>query len=142
MASAFPQMEQVTRCDPESSLRVISAEDGSNAPQDILASLEFAELLKSASHSYDCIVVDTPPAGAFSDAALVARASTGATGTIMVVRGNRTPIEAAQATVRGLMSEGMGMPAAVLNDVDFRKSPRFLPYTVAQYSSARAYIRA
>ncbi|WP_237216128.1 GumC family protein [Falsiroseomonas oryziterrae] len=132
-------LDDAIRQDPDSPLRILAAEEGTNAPQDVLASAGFAEVLRAAALSFDCIIVDTPPAGAFSDAVLVARA---ATATILVVRCNRTPVDAAQAALRTLSAGGASLIAAVLNDVDLSKVPGYAPYELRRYGSLRGQVRA
>jgi len=132
-------LDAAIRQDPESPLRILAAEEGSNAPQDLLASEGFAAVLRTATLAFDCIIVDTPPAAAFSDAVLLARV---ATATIMVVRCNRTPVDVAQATVRTLSSGGAGLVAAVLNDVDLSRVPGYAPYELKRYGSLRGHVRA
>lgn len=88
---------------------LLDCEPGIPNPPDILASERFVSLVAALRHAYDYVVVDTPPLGAFVDAALVAQA---VDGVVFVVRehGSRRPavrqalaqLEAAGARVLGL----------------------------------------
>lgn len=129
-------LDEAVQQDPASPLRILAAEGTAVAPQDVLASRKFNRLLATAAKSFDCIILDTPPAAAFSDAVLVGRA---ATGTIMVVRCNNTPVDAAQDAVRGLTTGGAGVLGAVLNGVNFGQADGGASSAQKRYDTLRSY---
>ena len=84
-------------------------------PSELLGSPAMAELLHVARTTYDVVVLDTPPALAVADAAILA---TKADGVVFVVRAGATDRDGARAAVEQLSAVGARIIGAVLNDPD------------------------
>lgn len=67
----------------QQNLRFLDAEPNIPTPGDLLDSDRFSRLLASLERSFDYVVIDTPPLGAFVDAAILAAR---ADATLLVVR--------------------------------------------------------
>ena len=117
-------LDEVVQSDERSSLRVLPAENppGLAAPQDLLGSAAMADLLQLALETYDCIVIDTPPAGVVTDAAIVA---TMADAVIVVSRWQKTPVQALQSSIALLRGARAPLAGIVLNDADPRRLPAY-----------------
>ena len=99
----------------ETSLRgvyFLDAEPGIPNPEELLSSRRYASLIQAARRAYDLVVIDTPPVGAFADAAVVARQVDGA---ILVVRENFTDKRAAQLAMEQLRNSGAHVLGVVMN---------------------------
>lgn len=68
-------------------VRFLDAEPGIPNPEELLSSQRYANLIAQVRDAHDLVIFDTPPIGAFADAAVVARQTDGA---ILVIRENYT----------------------------------------------------
>ena len=90
----------------------LDAEPGIPNPEAILGSKRYAELLAQAREMYDMIIVDTPPVGAFADAAMVASQ---VDGVILVVREKFTNKKDAQLAMSQLRASTARVLGVVMN---------------------------
>lgn len=90
----------------------LDAEPGIPNPQEILQSKHYAALLERVAKEYDFVVIDTPPIGAFADAAVVARQ---ADGVCLVVREGFTDKREAMLAVEQLRASGARILGAIMN---------------------------
>lgn len=90
----------------------IDAEPGIPNPEELLSSQRFAAFIEQAKSNYDLMIVDTPPIGAFADAAVVARQTDGV---ILVVRENYTDKRDAQLAMSQLKASTARVLGVVLN---------------------------
>ena len=90
----------------------LDAEPGIPNPEELLSSRRFTELIGKARELYDYVILDTPPIGAFADAAVVARQVDGA---ILVVRENYTDKRDAQLAMNQLRASTAHVLGVVLN---------------------------
>ena len=90
----------------------LDAEPGIPNPEEILSSRRYASLLELARNTYDFVIVDTPPVGAFADAAVVARQVDGA---ILVVRENFTDKRDAVLAMNQLRASTAHVLGVVMN---------------------------
>ena len=72
---------------PLKNVDFLDAEPGIPNPEELLNSHRYGDLLDKVRGNYDFAIIDTPPIGAFADAAVVARQSDGV---LLVVRENFT----------------------------------------------------
>ena len=117
-------LEDAVQADDRSSLRVLPAENpaGPAAPQDLFSSVAMSNLLQRALETYDCVVIDTPPIGVVTDAAIV---SANADAVLFVARWQKTPVAALQASVALLRAVRAPLAGIVLNDVNPRQLPAY-----------------
>ena len=101
--------------DGRSTLRLLPAGQATTAPGDLLSGEAFRRLVTAAAAEHDCVLVDTPPLGAVSDALVVARA---VETTLLVVRADSTPRDGVAAAVKELLHADLPIAGVVLNATD------------------------
>ena len=107
-------------------LEFLDAEPHTANPQAILSSKRFERFIDSIKKSYDIVIFDTPPIGAFVDAAIV---SALADGTVMVVREGLTKREEMVATYNQLKTAGANVLGVCLNGCQTKGSEYYDYYT-------------
>ncbi|MEX0802442.1 MAG: polysaccharide biosynthesis tyrosine autokinase [Candidatus Binatia bacterium] len=93
-------------------------------PVDLLMSQKMRDVLRELRESFDFIVIDTPPAIAVSDAAVL---SVMCDGVVLVVNGNMTTTPTARRAVERLEKVGAPLLGAILNGIDIR-DPDYVDY--------------
>ncbi len=94
-------------------------------PSELLEEPAFQELLTELRTYYDYIIIDTPPVGSVTDAAIVAKESDGA---ILVVESERVSYKVAQKVKEQLEKTGCKILGAVLNKVNIEKNKYYGKY--------------
>jgi capsular exopolysaccharide synthesis family protein len=84
-------------------------------PAELLASRQFRDLLRSLGEHFDCIVIDTPPVMAVTDAVVAAHV---ASGVVFVVGAEMTSRHAAKTAVEQLANGRARFIGAALNKVN------------------------
>src|SRR5579884_1475382 len=97
---------------PMDNLFLIPAGSSNQNPAELVSSGRMSTLLNRLSPLFDWIILDSPPAVAVSDAALLAKYCDGV---IMVVRSNATPFDMAK---RARQEFGDNLVGVVLNGID------------------------
>jgi protein-tyrosine kinase len=110
---------------PMENLFLIPAGSRNENPAELVASGRMNGLLNRLQPLFDWIIVDSPPAAAVSDAALLAKYCDGV---IMVVRSNATPFDIAQ---RARQEFGDSLVGVVLNGID--TLPAYSQYYYSAY---------
>ena len=87
-------------------------------PAELLGSRRFADLTNSLGGHFDCVVIDTPPVLAVTDAAVVAHR---ASGVLFVIAADVTSRQAAQTALDQLEHAHAKFLGAVLNRVDVER---------------------
>ena len=82
-------------------------------PQELLGRASFGQLLMTAVHEFDVILIDTPSGGDYADAEIIA-ARAGAA--LLVTRKNRSLLPSAAQMARRLQDGGVNLVGSVLND--------------------------
>lgn len=95
----------------------LDCEPGIPSPSDVLASKRFRAFLSSVAEKYDYVVFDTPPVGAFVDAAVL---SSLVDGTLLVVREDGTPRDAVVKTYDQLKKADANVLGVVMNFCDYQ----------------------
>lgn len=95
------------------SLSVLAAGAVPPNPQELLGRHGFGDLLAQAAAQFDVVLIDTPCAGEFSDAEIIA-ARAGAA--IIVARKNQSVLPSTTALARRLQEGGVALVGSVLND--------------------------
>ena len=88
-------------------------------PAELLHSDRFRQVLDELTERYDRVLLDSPPVGAVTDAAILAQVVDGA---ILVVQANHTSKEAARRAYRRLENVDAKVVGVVLNDFDIESS--------------------
>ncbi len=86
-------------------------------PSEILGSASMKEILEKLKYNYDIVLIDTPPVGTVTDAAVL---STSADGVILVLDSGRIEIKAAQRAKKLLQQVNANIIGAVLNNVNIK----------------------
>lgn len=87
-------------------------------PSELLSSGRFAELLNKLSKEFEYIIVDTPPVGMVTDAAVI---SDSVSGTVVVIKQNYTYKDRFDKTIENLKKVDANIIGYVLNAVDENK---------------------
>jgi capsular exopolysaccharide synthesis family protein len=93
-------------------------------PADLLMSHKMNEVIEELRRSFDFVLIDSPPAIAVSDAAVV---SSLCDGVLLVFHAQKTSAHAARQAVERLDSIGATMLGVILNGVDIR-NPDYVDY--------------
>jgi polysaccharide biosynthesis transport protein len=93
-------------------------------PADLLMSHKMNEVIEELRRSFDFVLIDSPPAIAVSDAAVV---SSLCDGVLLVFHAQKTSANAARQAVERLDSIGATMLGVILNGVDIR-NPDYVDY--------------
>jgi capsular exopolysaccharide synthesis family protein len=102
-------------------------------PAELLGSKRFADLTTSLGGHFDCVIIDTPPVLAVTDAAVVAHR---ASGVLFVIAADGTSKQAAQTALDQLQHARAKFLGAVLNRIDIqRDSYYYSRYYRKEYSS-------
>lgn len=88
-------------------------------PAELLHSDRFKQVLDELTDRYDRVLLDSPPVGAVTDAAILAQVVDGA---ILVVQADQTSKEAARRAHRRLQNVDAKVVGVVLNDFDIESS--------------------
>lgn len=91
-------------------------------PSDLLGSNKMREILSSLRNSFDFILIDSPPAIAISDVAVI---SSVCDGVLLVLHGKKTTTAAARQALERLESVGAPVLGVILNSVDL-KNPDYV----------------
>lgn len=105
---------------------IIFAGPSAPNPSELLAQESFASLVHTMRGKYDYVLVDTPPVGSLTDAAVVARQCDGA---ILVVESDLVSRRVALKAKQQLEMSGCHILGAVLNKVDIKKNKYYSKYS-------------
>lgn len=105
-------IEDAVVATPQKRLDFLDAEPGIGSPADVIASRRFRMLVDKLGERYDFVVFDTPPVGAFVDAAQLAAMTDG---TVFVVREGFTHRDVAKDALEQLRKAKAKMLGCVLN---------------------------
>ena len=93
-------------------------------PADLLMSHKMQQIVNELRNSFDFVLIDSPPAIAVSDAAVI---SSLCDGVLMVFHGQKTTVQAARRAVERLDSINATLLGVILNGVDIR-NPDYVDY--------------
>ena len=116
-------LEDMIQHDEPSNLHVLTA--GSRAvsnPPDLFGSARMKDLISALQHTYDLIVIDSPPLHVVSDARVLARM---VDKTVYVIRWEKTKREVAMLGLKQLVESGAGVAGVALSMVNVRKNARY-----------------
>jgi len=129
-------LEEAVQTTPVASLSFLSRGTIAPNPPDLLASSRLKEVMDALRERFDFILLDSPPAIAVSDAAILSQQSDGV---LLVLHGQRTTTELAHRLVERLEAVGAQILGVVLNGVDIR-NPAYADYRryyTSYYTAAR-----
>lgn len=102
-----------------SNLHIITSGPVPPNPAEMLSSNKIKNLLEKMKVEYDIIIIDTPPVGQVTDAAIVAGIADGA---MLVLASSQTRIEIAKRAVKSLESVNAKFVGAVLTKLDTERT--------------------
>lgn len=107
-------LEQVIKADSYEGLYFISRGKNPSNPAELLGSQKFQVLLSELSAQFDHILIDTPPALAVTDGAIIAQA---AGVNLLVVRHAKTQMKELELTINRFEQAKVKVNGVILNDV-------------------------
>ena len=110
---------------PQQGLYFLDAEPRIPNPPDLLSSKRFGRFIGMVRREFDYVLFDTPPVGAFIDAAIL---SSLVDGTVLVVRDNFTKRDQVRAAYEQLSKADANVIGAVLNDCKVESSEYYYAY--------------
>src|SRR5699024_10465182 len=84
-------------------------------PSELLMTRKFTEFLKTVGEQFDLVIIDTPPALAVTDAAIVGKQ---AGTTLMITRFRANPLKEIERAVQQLESAGVVVKGSILNAIE------------------------
>lgn len=105
-----------------SKLDCLAAGRDLDAPQELLLSKDFAELLRGFRSQYEMIFIDTPPVALVSDAVTLAEQSDGV---ILTVKAHATSRRLVQRSLQQLARVSTPLIGVVLNQLDVKRARRY-----------------
>jgi len=123
-------LEEGIQPTPIRGLSLLSCGVSPPSPADLLGSKKMKEILTSLRESFDFIIIDSPPAVALADAAVL---SVMVDGVVLVFHGRKTTTESARHLIERLDAVHAPVLGVVLNSVDLQ-NPEF-----AYYGHYRSY---
>jgi capsular exopolysaccharide synthesis family protein len=118
-------------------LDVLVAGPQTERPNELLASVAMSELLDELDHRYDMIVIDTPPSGMLSDAAILSKL---VDGLVVVVREQTVSRTLVKDVVFRLKQVGAPLLGVVVNAVDMTgRASRYKYYYGYRYRYDKYY---
>lgn len=113
----------------------LDAEPNIPNPSDVFGSKRFSHLIEKLAQSYDYLVIDTPPVGAFVDAAILSRISDA---TLLVVRENFTKKDQIKDAYEQLKRAGGNLSGVVMNYCKHEGSQYYSSYYSKQKDKGSA----
>jgi succinoglycan biosynthesis transport protein ExoP len=105
-------------------------------PSELLHGRGFARIVAEALEKYDRVILDSPPLGAVTDAAIL---STLVRGVVLVVKTDQTTRDGLKNAIRQLQHVSANILGAVVNDVDAANNPYgYYQYYRYRYASDEA----
>jgi polysaccharide biosynthesis transport protein len=107
-------------------------------PAELLHADRFKGIIQQLVGAYDRVIFDSPPVGAVTDAAILARLTDG---TVLVAKSGKTSKEALSVMARRLLSDssGVNVLGCILNDVDLAKQGSYGYYYYSRYGYYAGY---
>ncbi len=105
-----------------------------NNPVELICSEAYTNMVKKLREDFDFVIFDTPPLGAFIDAAHI---STLADGTVLVIRQGQVERRAAKDVLEQLRKANANILGAVINNVKVKKVGYY--YNYYHYYTSRYY---
>lgn len=106
-------------------VNIIFAGSTAPNPSELLEEPAFHELLMEVRELYDYIIIDTPPAGSVTDAAIIAKESDGA---VLIIESERVSYKVAQKVKEQMEKTGCKLLGVVLNKVNIEKEKYYGKY--------------
>lgn len=119
LAESLPWEEHIFAIEEQPNLYVMTGGPIPPNPAEIVGSGKIKDMVSAIKEKFDYIILDTPPVGIFTDAAIV---STYSDGVILVVSSGNVEIEAAQRAKELLLNVKANILGTVLNKVPAKGS--------------------
>ena len=130
-------VRDVPRRDKATGVAVITAGQATVDAPNLLASELMNELLAKVGHTYDLVIIDSPPVLAVSDACILASR---VDQTVFVVQWAKTRRKVAAMAMKQIAESGGALAGALLSVVDVKKHARYdFGDSGSYYGPARRY---
>uniref|UniRef100_A0A7C5Z1W6 non-specific protein-tyrosine kinase n=1 Tax=Caldicellulosiruptor owensensis TaxID=55205 RepID=A0A7C5Z1W6_9FIRM len=126
------KFEEIVQKDGVEGLDLITSGPIPPNPAELLGSKKFENFLNTISQSYDYTIIDTPPCGSLTDAAIISRI---VDGVILVASAGEVQIEAIQQAKENLQKVNANIIGVVLNKVKRQTSSYYYYYYYYYYSN-------
>lgn len=118
-------LEEAIRKSPQENLAVLSAGRHLDNGTELLASEQFAQLLKSLRGHFDRIVIDTPPVLGLSETSILQNM---VDGVLFVIWTGHTPVRGVKSAIETLRANGANFYGFVLNRLDLNATQNYYQY--------------
>jgi len=125
-------LETVLRQTEQDGLEYVSRGTAPPNPSELLMTQRFRDFLDTVSERYDLVIIDTPPALAVTDAAIVGK-QTGTT--LMITRFRENAPKEIERAIQQLESAGVPVKGSILNAIE-RSASAYYGYTYGYYNYA------
>jgi capsular exopolysaccharide synthesis family protein len=106
-------------------------------PAELLHAVRFKHMISQLSASFDRVIFDSPPVGAVTDAAILARLTDG---TVLVAKSGRTSRDTLAMARRQVAGDGsVNVLGCILNDLDLSKQGQYGYYYYSRYGYYSGY---
>jgi succinoglycan biosynthesis transport protein ExoP len=111
-------LDQLIQREESTGLHFIAAPNNIGNSLDMLNTTQFTNLLEALTKAYDCVIIDTPPVLAVSDALAVARR---VDATVFAVRWGHTPENVVENAIKQVRSANLNLTGVVVTRVNLKK---------------------
>lgn len=118
-------LDEAIRKSPHENLNVLSAGRHLDNGTELLASDQFAQLLKSLRGHFDRIVIDTPPVLGLSETSILQNM---VDGVLFVIWTGHTPVRGVKSAIETLRANGANFYGFVLNRLDLNATQNYYQY--------------
>jgi len=115
-------LDRLIQREEETGLHFIAAPNNIGNSLDLLNTAQFANLLEALTKAYECVVIDTPPVLAVSDALAVARR---VDATVFAVRWGHTPENVVENAIKQVRSANLNLTGVVVTRVNLKRHIRY-----------------
>lgn len=119
MSGSVALQDALVRSEQTPGLCILPCGPIPETPSELLHQAGFRALLSQAADDFDVVLLDSPPLGAVTDAAIIAPQ---VDGVIVVVNSNRTTRESLRGALRQLRDVSANVAGGVLNNVDIHSN--------------------
>jgi capsular exopolysaccharide synthesis family protein len=111
-------LDKLIQREESTGLHFIAAPNNVGNSLDLLNTTQFTNLLEALCKAYECVVIDTPPVLAVSDAMAVARR---VDATVFAVRWGHTPENVVENAIKQIRSANLNLTGVVVTRVNLKK---------------------
>ncbi|HEY4135892.1 MAG TPA: polysaccharide biosynthesis tyrosine autokinase [Alphaproteobacteria bacterium] len=111
-------LDRLIQTEESTGLHFIPAPNNVGNSLDLLNSSQYSNLIEALTQAYDCVIIDTPPVLAVSDALAIARR---VDATVFAVRWGHTPENVVENAIKQIRSANLNLTGVVVTRVNLKK---------------------